>query len=525
MISYTSFSFFLIYFGLTFLFYSLLPKKIRWCILLIGSYVFYFVSAKSHIFALLFSTVSVWAIGLLLQHLDNTLKTKRKSVPKENKKQIKKQFTIYKRLVMALGVTSVLSFLLISKYSNFFISTLNNIFSLDIKTLQIVQPLGISFFVLEAISYLADVYYGRIKAEKNPLRISLYLSFMLTVVEGPVARYEQLGTQLNTCKYNNLEDLSKGLIRVIWGLFKKVVIADRAAVFVNAVFDNCQNYSGISVIAATAFYTLQLYCEFSGVMDVMCGLGNMMGIQLPENFNQPFFAKTINEFWQRWHISLGSWLRDYIFYPISFSNGIKKISQKSKNRFSAYYSNLVPTAVALFFVWLANGFWHGAAWKYVVYGLYYYVLMMLGLFLEPLFAKMCKKLGINRKSKPYRAFQIIRTIVIVNIGMLIFRAENLLTAVMMLKSAFDGIDFSVLIPGNHNGFNLSLYDYAVIIIGFFILIAVGVIKEKGIDIKERIYKLPYILKVIIYTSLLMMIIIIGAYGEGYGVVDLIYANF
>ena len=259
-------------------------------------------------------------------------------------------------------------------------------------------------------------------------------------------------------------------------------------------------------------------------MDVMCGLSNMFGIKLPENFTRPFFAKTINEFWQRWHISLGTWLRDYIFYGLSFSKGFKNLSAKAREKFNPYYANLIPTAVALFFVWFTNGFWHGSGWKYIVYGLYYYVLMMLGLFLEPLFAKLCKGLKINRKSKPYRLFQILRTVVIVNFGMLIFRADDLKTAAAMFKSIFTDLGISKLLAGN-NGFGLSKYDYAAIIIGFIVMVVVGLIQEKGIDIKQRIFNLPYPVKFVFLMAFVFVIIIFGAYGEGYGVVDLIYANF
>lgn len=526
MISYTSFSFFLLFFGISALLYCIAPQKIRWIVLLLGSYFFYFVSSKGNIIPLIIITLLIWSAGLWLDKLNQTMKAKRKAAEnKEEKKQIKTKYNIFKRRVVTLGVVSVAAVLLICKYTGFFTETLNGIFSLDIHIMKIIQPLGISFFALEAISYVADVYYGKIEAEKNPLKISLYLSFMLTVVEGPIARYGQLGTQLSTCKYNNLEDISKGYVRVVWGLFKKIVIADRAVILVSAVFDNYENYSGFAVAAAIAFYTLQLYCEFSGVMDIVCGLGNMLGINLPENFNQPFFAKSINEFWQRWHISLGSWLRDYIFYPISLSKGIKNISAKTKERFNPYYASLIPTATALFFVWFTNGFWHGAGWKYIVYGLYYYVLMMLGLFTKPLSDKLFAKLKINREGKAYGIFSVLRTVVIVNFGMLIFRADNLKTAAIMFKSMFTDIDFSVFMIGHKNGFGLNLYDYAVIIIGFFVILAVGIIKEKGIDIREKLYSLPFALKFVVYLTMIFVIIVFGAYGEEYGVVDLIYANF
>ena len=526
MISYTTFSFFLLFFGISAILYCIMPQKIRWIVLLLGSYAFYFVSSKGNIIPLIIATLLVWGSGLWIQKTDKNMKQKRKQASsKEEKKEIRAKYNQYKRRILTFGVVLVVLILLFCKYINFFIGTLNLIPALNIKELSVVQPLGISFFVLEGISYIADVYYGKIEAEKNPLKVSLYLSFMLSVVEGPIARYNQLGTQLCTCKYNNLEDISKGYIRVVWGLFKKVVVADRAVLLVSAVFDNHENYSGLPVVLAILFYTLQLYCEFSGVMDIMCGLGRMLGIELPENFNQPFFAKSINEFWQRWHISLGSFLRDYIFYPVSLSKGIKNISAKTKEKFNQYYASLIPTAIALFFVWFTNGFWHGSGWKYIVYGLYYYVLMMLGLFFKPLTDKLCAKLKINRESKGFGIFAVLRTVIIVNIGMLIFRAEDLKIAVSMFISMFRHGDASVLIPGGENSIDINLYDYALIIIGFFVILLVGILKERKVNIIEKIYKLPFALKFVLYLAAIFVIIVVGAYGEGYGVVDLIYANF
>ena len=525
MISYTSFSFFLLYFGLTFLLYSIAPSKAKWCVLLVGSYAFYFISSRGNMIALIASSLVVWAAGMIIETLDNKRSLLQKSAEKSDKKRIKQTYTRYKCIVMFVGIVFTLSILLVTKYSGFFADTASAITGIRFERPNIIQPLGISFFTLQSISYIADVYYGRIQAEKNPLRVSLFLSFMLTVVEGPIARYNQLGPQLNQGKQNNLEDVSKGFTRTLWGLFKKVVIADRAVMLVSAVFDNHGRYGGIAVIAGILFYTLQLYCEFSGVMDVMCGLGQMLGLHLPENFARPFFAKSINEFWQRWHISLGSWLRDYIFYPISFSKGIKNLSVKTRSKLKPYYAKIVPTTIALFFVWFGNGFWHGAGWKYIVYGLYYYLLMTLGVFLEPVFEKLCAKLTINRKSKPFQIFQMIRTFLIVNIGMLIFRAENLSVAFDMLKSVFTDFNLNVLFVGNKNGFNLGLCDYAVILIGLFIVVAVGILQENGIDIKDKIYNLPVYIKFPLLLIFVFVIIIFGAYGEGYGVVDLIYANF
>lgn len=519
MISYTTFSFFIIYFGITFVVYCLMPQKAKWCVLLLGSLIFYFISSKGHILLLLISSFIIYFSGLGLQKINEKSIEAKKHASKDEKKIIKKKYSKQKYIITAISVTTLLSLLLISKYSGFFVETINSLFPVNIKGINIIQPLGISFFTLQSISYTVNVYNNKIEAERNPFKLLLYLTFMLTVVEGPIARYDTLGKQFANCKNADLESLSKGFTRVLWGLFKKIVIADRAVMLVSAVFDNSQSYSGSYIVLAIIFYTLQLYCEFSGVMDIMCGLGQMMGLTLPENFNHPFFAKSINEFWQRWHISLGSFLRDYIFYPLAFSGGIRALNVKTREKFNSYYANLIPTSVALFFVWFANGFWHGAGWKYIVYGLYYYILMMFGMFLEPIFEKVCTTVHINRKSKGYSIFQNIRTVVIVCIGMLIFRADNLKIAGTMFASIFK------VTSGKASTIGLNKYDYAIIAIGVIALIAVAVIEEKGINIKEKIYNMPYPLKASILMCALFSIIVFGAYGEGYGVVDLIYAGF
>lgn len=523
MISYTSFSFFLLYFGITFVIYSLVPQKAKWVVALCGSYVFYFISGKGHILQIIASTLIIWGIGLWLQKLNDTQKAKKKGLSRDEKKALKKRYNKYKQAVLALGVIGTMGILMVSKYSNFFIDTTNALFSTDIKNVKFIQPLGISFYTLQAVSYITDIHRGKYKAEKNPFRVALYLSFILTIVEGPVARYDQLGVQLQQGGRLEPRNIVSGAQRVLWGLFKKIVVADRAAMLVAAVFDNGDGVTGFPVVMAILFYTLQLYLEFSGIIDVMCGLGEMMGITMPENFNRPFFAKTINEFWQRWHITLGSWLRDYIFYPISLSKPFMSLSKSARKKFDAYYSNLIPTAVALFFVWFGNGFWHGSGWKYITYGLYYYVLMMLGLFLEPLFRKICSSLKIDRKSTPFQVFQVIRTFIIVNLGMLIFRADSLTRAKDMLKAIFTAggkpFSFTSTIVG------LSYKDYAVIAVGTAIVLGVSIAQEKGVNIRERIARLPYAAKFVLFMLAAFAVIIFGAYGEGYGVVDLIYANF
>lgn len=523
--SYTSFTFFILYFGITYLFYSIIPQKFKWCVLLLGSFAFYTVAVKGHILFLVLSSVIIWAVGLALQKLNDDFGVKKKGLAIPERKALKNKYKNRKMAVLMLGVILNIGILFASKYSGFFADSVNALFKTNLEKLNIIQPMGISFYTLQAVSYITDVYRGRFKACKNPLKTTLYLSFMLTVVEGPVARFDQLGTQLIEGKRFDYNTFVRGVWRVFWGIFKKIVVADRAAILVNAVYNHPENHGGTIIIIATLFYTLQLYCEFSGVMDVVCGLGEMMGIKMPENFNRPFFAKSINEFWQRWHISLGSWLRDYIFYPISLSKPFMSLTKAARKRFNPYYANLIPTAVALFFVWFANGFWHGSGIRYIVYGLYYYVLMMLGLFFEPLSAKFCKAVKIDRKSKAFGVFQMLRTFVIVNLGMLIFRADGLRRVIYMLKKMILNQDFSALRLGADNGLGLDLKDYIIIVLGTLVIFIVGVINEKNICIREKILNLKFPVRFVLLLIFIMLIIFIGAYGTNYGVQDLIYANF
>lgn len=523
--TYTSFVFFIVYFGITYLLYTFMPLKAKWCVLLAGSWVFYAVATKGNVLPLVLTTVVVWAAGLAIQKLNDNFRLKKKGLEKAERKKLKEKYKNYKFLVLFCGVIVILGVLFVTKYLNFAGSVINKLFSAEIPKFSIIQPLGISFYSLQAISYITDVYRGKYSACKNPLRISLYLSFMLTIVEGPVARYDQLGTQLNNCKSFSFKDFSFGAQLIVWGLFKKIVIADRISELVNVVFNHNDRYGGLVVIAAVLCYTLQLYCEFSGVMDVVNGLGEMMGIEMPANFSRPFFAKTINEFWQRWHITLGGWLRDYIFYPVSLSKPFMALTKSARKKFNPYYANLIPTSVALFFVWFSNGLWHGAGLKYIVYGLYYYLLMMLGLFLEPVSQKICSALKINRKSAWYHLFQIVRTFVIVNGGMLIFRADNLKTALSMLKSVFTDFSFDVLAVGSKNGLGLDLKDYAIVIIGVLLIFTVSLLHEKGIRLREKIAGFAFPVKFVLYMLAILVVIVFGAYGENYGVQDLIYANF
>lgn len=529
--AYTSFLWFLVFFLGTYLFYLIIPKQYKWIVLLLSSWAFYAVSVKGHVLPIVLVTLGIWGIGLLLQKKNDQCKAAVKGKKREEKKAIKKRFTQQKSWITAGGVLFCLAFILVLKYGNFFGETFCSLFHIEFTKIHFLQPLGISFYTMQAISYIVDVNRGRVKACKNPLKLSLFLSFMFTVVEGPIARYSEMESELFEPKKLNQKHFYYGTMIVLWGLLKTVVISNRVSLIANNFFDNYTKRGGIGVLIGIMAYTLQLYCDFSGVMDVLRGCCYMMGIELPKNFNQPFFARTINEFWQRWHMTLGSFLRDYVFYPISFSKPMKSMSAGARKKLNTYYAAIVPTSVALFFVWFSNGLWHGSGIKYIVYGLYYYVLMMFGVYFEPFFAKLCKAIKINRKSKPYQLFQIARTFVIVNFGMLIFRADDLKAALHMLASVADNNQTIFLLRHPLKGIygdmspGFSIKEVTIIGIGILVILTVSLLIERGKKPLERIYQMQPVWRFAFYMLVLLVLVIFGAYSENYDTNQMIYAGF
>lgn len=509
------------------LLYYILPKKARWGVLLVASLIFYFLSSGVFSLIMIATTITIYVTGLIIQKINDNFK-KQKSVEgitKEEKKFLKKKSTNKKKIVVLSAVIINFGILLTLKYGNFLLSLSNNLFGTSFPWFSIILPLGISFYTLQAVSYVIDVYRGTCKADKNFGRVLLFVCFFPQIIEGPIGRYYKLANQLYEGHSFDYDKFMKGLQLMLWGLIKIFVIADRAGIFVNDVFDKVYETNGSILLLSVLIYTIQLYADFSGCMDLVKGIGQLFGIELADNFKQPFFSTSVNEFWRRWHITLGAWLRDYIFYPISLSKFFANLSAKVKKHFGDFFAKFLPSAFALFFVWFINGLWHGAEVKYIVYGLYYYVVMMIGLLLEPLFAKLTNALHINRKSKPYFVFQIFRTFLLVNLGMLIFRANSLGDACYIFGTIFSKFDISKLFGETLFSYSIQLQDFIVIAVGVIALLIVGVLKEKGHQLRNEIAKRNIIIRWTVYFAVLFILITFGAYGEGYRVADFLYAQF
>ena len=524
---YNSLLYLLVFLPVVLLLYQLLPQRHRWKILLGASYVFFFLLSRKLIVYLLLSTVCMHYIGLWLERCDRVLAGQKDA---QNYHALKTAADRKRRRILWLGILWQLGTLLLLKYFNFFSHNADALLAklslpAFLPTLKMAVPVGISFFTLQAISYMVDVYKKKMPTDENLGRLALYMAFFPAIMEGPICRYGETAMSLYEGKPLTYQNMSFGIQRMIWGLFKKVVLADRLSPLVVLIFTKYTQYSGVTVLLGAICYTLQLYADFSGCIDISIGAAEMFGVRLPENFRQPFFSRTASEFWRRWHITLGAWFKDYIFYPLSLTKGIKRLGKKARLKFGRHIGPVVQTIIPLLAVWLSNGVWHGAGWNYIFFGLYYFVLILTGNLLEPLLAKTYTTLHVNRNGVFLRVVQTLKMAVIIVTGELFFNAHGLKAGFLMLRSIFTNFSLTVFRDGSLLQLGLSAKDFAVVFIGCLIMLAVGIIHEKGVHIRQSVAQWHTVPRWCFYYAAILLVLIFGAYGSGYTPVDPLYANF
>ena len=317
---------FVLFVAIVSLIYFIFPRKIKWVVLLLASYIFYFICSKWLIIYMLITTLSIYILALIMGKIDIKTKARcKEETDRKVKKEIKNKAKRNKKILVALAVLINFGILISLKYCNFINQNLNAIFNviklpIEIPLKKIVLPLGISYYTLQVISYVVDVYRGKYLPDKHFGRVALFVSFFPQMVEGPIGRYDELANQLYESHKFSYENVKFGIQLMLWGYFKKMVIADRAAIYVNTVFENYHAYAGLPTFMAAAIYTLQIYAEFSGCIDIVRGTAQIFGITMAENFKRPFFSKSVQEFWRRWHITLGTWFKEYIFIQFLFQN-------------------------------------------------------------------------------------------------------------------------------------------------------------------------------------------------------------
>lgn len=525
---------FILFVAVTVLVYFLVPKRGQWIVLLAASYIYFFVNSEWLFLVLLLTTAVTWLtgrwVGAINQKGKQFLKDNGAGMSREEKKAAKLKTKKSARRVMLLGIAVDLGLLLFLKYYNFFARNINSLLALAVDwrcpSLGLLLPIGISYYTLQAMAYIIDIYRNKYEPDKNFFQFMLFMSYFPQIVQGPIARYDQLAGQLTAPHDFDYTRASRGVQLALWGMMKKLIIADRIAIPVSAVFDHYTQYSGLLLFLAAAGYSIQIYTDFSGGMDIARGVSQIFGLELELNFNQPFFSRSVEEFWRRWHITLGGWMRDYIFYPLSLSKAFGNLSKKSRKLLGAFIGKRLPPFLAMFVVYFLVGFWHGPEWKYVGYGVWNGLFIMSGILLTETYDKGKALCGIDGESAGWRVFQMVRTFCICSAGRFFVGATGLRAALSMMKRVtYRWYDLSFLLDKTLLKLGLDTANWILLAAAVGVMFFVDLLHERNVPIRESIAKQHVIFRWLIYYAAIVAVIVFGIYGPDYNSASFIYEQF
>lgn len=489
---------FALFFPIVVILYYIMPRKVRRIWLLLASFYFYMSWNPIYAVLILASILITFFCGIALEKQPQEAQGRRKSI-------------LLISLLLNLGI------LVFFKYFYFLYDSVDYIVSifgtsLAKPKLDIALPVGISFYTFQALGYTIDVYRGNVKAEKNLIKYALFVSFFPQLVAGPIERSGHLLGELEKIiqKRNwNFEQVSRGLLMMLWGYFMKLVIADRAGIFVDYIFTDYYTFNGVALFTAAALFCIQLYCDFASYSAIAIGAAGVLGIELMPNFAAPFLSKSVGEFWRRWHISLSSWLRDYIYIPMG-GNRCSKVKK--------HWNTLVT-----FFV---SGLWHGASWHFVLWGVLQAIYINIGDWLKPLRKKVVDKFGVKTKSIGIRLLQILFTDFILMIAFVFFRSESIIDGVYYLQRMFCHMDWWSLFDESIFMYSLDRKEMVVLFIALVILFLVDLYyQKKKLFFDGLMMNQSLVIEYLAIAFLFLFILVFGIYGEGYDATQFIYFQF
>ncbi len=520
---------FLIFALLTIVIYFLAPKKLQWFVLL-GANVYFYTQAKAFYLVFIVASTVFTYLGALSLEKVSASGTKKVSVvqTKEDKKNVREKIVAFKKRICFMTIVLVMGSWIVLKYGNFFMNNVGIVLnrlhvSYQKDPITLLLPIGISFYTFHAVGYLVDIYRGKYTAEKNVLKLFTFLSYFPHIIQGPFSRFDHTGMSILQGHTFSYDRFCRGCSRILWGFFKKLLVADKIGIAVNSIFDNYLEYSGVHLLFAMIGYCIQLYADFSGYMDIVSGVSTILGIELAENFKQPFFAKSIDEFWRRWHISLGKWFKDYVFYPVSMGATAQKIGKWSRKRLGNKVGKLAPGYFALIFVWTATGLWHGANWTFLVWGYLNLFVIILSMQLGDAYHWCKEKLKIQQSSKVWGLFCIVRTFLLVCFFRFFSVPDTLNDSISMLKHVALQFHPQALVHPLTLFAKMHKRDILICLFGMMCMLIVDILneKEKWENIKT---KTPMLIRNGVYAMLIVAIIMFaGANKDIVG--GFIYANF
>lgn len=522
--------------------YYMIPGRFQWIVLLISSGWYYLVGGgpRAAVFVAV-TVVTTWGGACLMDRIPQREEKKLRSgedagetgkLSREQKKALKAVVQRKKRRIMVCVLLLNFGILGVVKYGGFVTSNLNSMFDhfrlgMRIPGADFLLPLGISFYTFQSMGYLIDVYRGKYSAERNVLKLALFTSYFPSILQGPINRHDELAGQLYAPHKFSGRRFREGILRMLWGFFKKMIIAERAAIIVNEVFGGFEQhrYAGFTIFVAALLYGVQLYADFAGGMDIVFGASELFGIRLRENFRQPYMARSISEFWQRWHISLGGWMRDYVFYPIALSKPFAKMQKNLKKKVNPYFGKVFPSFLASFLVFILVGIWHGANWKYVIYGIYHATFVSTETLFEQPYAAMRRLCRIRENASGWKLFQMVRTLFIVSIGRYCDVAPDAGTVFRLLRATFSKFNPWIFFDNSLYELGLDEKNFGLLIIMILLLAAVDLVNERGKTLRGVIaaQQLPF--RWAVYLAAVSAILVFGMYGPGFDMASFIYAQF
>ena len=490
---------YLIFFPVVILVTFLVPARVRYIWLLAASYFFYMSWNAGYGLLLLTSTVITYVCGIGMDCIHEKTGNAQKA-------------RIWKRLILTVGLTVNFGMLFYFKYINFVVKTIRMIscalrMDANLPDFDILLPIGISFFVFQAVGYTIDVYRNHIRAERNFMRYALFISFFPQLVAGPIERSQNLLSQLRRPPRFDAKHAENGLLTIVYGLFLKIVIADNIALLIDPIYQSIGKYNGMQLLFATILFAFQIYCDFNGYTLMAIGSAEALGYRLNKNFDSPYLAAGVRDFWRRWHISLTSWFRDYLYIPLGGSK---------KGRFRKHLNTMA--------VFLCSGLWHGAAWKFIAWG------GVNGIFsiLEDMFTPACKKLAfrlrIDTQKISYKIAQRLATFFLVDFTWLFFRANSFLESFKILRSIKADFKFAWLLNLEY----ISIGSYKTQMIVLLSLIFMGIVDftgYRGKSVRDILFNQQIVFRWIAYWIFFMLILYWGAYGTSSGQTAFIYFQF
>ncbi len=519
---------FLIFFGAFLLLYVLMPRVwLRQAVILAGNIVFYLFAGGKSLLAVLFATtVVVYAVSVLMGKVYEGFEAETAEMKPKERMQILPGYRKKAVRYLIAGIVIVLGILLYGKIGR--LAGLPEVVSFDglrrRGMMAVLVPVGVSYYTFSAVGYLLDVYWRKAKAERNYFLLLISMTYFPIIVQGPISRYDRLMKQMKELPGFSYERVTLGLQRMVWGLFKKLVIADRLSMYTGTIFADIGSYAGVEVILAVAANVMHIYMDFSGCMDIVIGAAEAMGVTLDENFRQPFFSKGAAEFWRRWHITLGTWFKDYVYMPIATSKGMMKKTAELKKSRGKRISSFAQTAIPLIVVWVLTGLWHGTGPDYLIWGLYWGVLIIVESTFAPEFRKVTEFFRVDPESYGHRLFQMVRTFVYFAIGRMITALGNAGSFVTIMRSITREARPWVLFDGTILGYGIDAQDMGVLLIAIAVVWIVSILQTK-MNVREALAKQPLVLRWIVYLAGIIAVVVFGIYGPGYTASAFVYGAF